>query len=254
MPEIQALTTRANELSGSVDWWNSAMIWALVFAAIAAIAVVLTTRVALVRAKQLGDVQGALIRAKDAQLTLDLRAKDEKISGLDLDSTEAKRGLAGLQKAASDAKAAQQRVEIELAKQQERAANAEQSLLELQEKVKSRHLSADQAATIKAFLLRAPPGSVDIEISLGAEDGSPFCKELAMAINAGGWKSTWGAQTAMYGQIRGTALIMKDVNSPPQSTATLQSALKSVDIEARGYTDHSLAKESLILLIAPKER
>jgi hypothetical protein len=102
--EIQALTARANALNGSVEWWNSAMIWALVFAALAAIAVVLTTRVALVRAKQLGDAQGALIRAKDAQLAVDLRTKDEKISDLG----------------------------IILATQQERAATAERSLLELQ--------------------------------------------------------------------------------------------------------------------------
>ena len=47
--EIQSLIARAGELSRGADWWNAAMLWALVFTAIAAIAVVLTTRMALRR-------------------------------------------------------------------------------------------------------------------------------------------------------------------------------------------------------------
>lgn len=56
------------------------MIWALVFAAFAAIAVVITTRIGITRAKQLSDVQGELIKAKDGQLAIDLRDKDIKIA------------------------------------------------------------------------------------------------------------------------------------------------------------------------------
>jgi len=54
------------------------MVWALVFAALAAVAVVVTTRAPLMRAKELGDVQAELIQAK--QLTLDLKDKDSKIA------------------------------------------------------------------------------------------------------------------------------------------------------------------------------
>lgn len=58
-----------------------------------------------------------------------------QVATLETNAANANRDLAGLQKAASDAKATQQRVEIELAKQRERAANAEQALLELREKL-----------------------------------------------------------------------------------------------------------------------
>jgi hypothetical protein len=68
MPEIQALTVRAQALSQSVDWWNAAMIWALVFTALAAIAVLVTTRIALKQAKQLAEVQDQIIQAKDIQV------------------------------------------------------------------------------------------------------------------------------------------------------------------------------------------
>src|SRR2546425_7214907 len=78
--EIQSLTTRAQDLSQSVEWWNEAIIWALVFAAIAAVAVVITTRIAITRAKQLADAQDAVIKAKDRQLAIDLLEKDKQIA------------------------------------------------------------------------------------------------------------------------------------------------------------------------------
>lgn len=96
MSEIQSLTERAESLSQSVDWWNTALIWALVFGAIAAIALVVTTRIGITRAKQLSDVQAELIGAKDRQLAIDLRDKDKKIAEADARAVEAQLELARL--------------------------------------------------------------------------------------------------------------------------------------------------------------
>jgi hypothetical protein len=144
--EIQFLSARAQELSQGVDWWNTAMIWALVFAAIAAIAVVFTTRIALVRAKQLADIQDKLIHIKDGRLSLDLKLKDEKIAEAGERAAEADKNAGEANKAAADAKTAQQRVETDLAKQQERAAKAEKDLVELKERIKHRRLTDKQSA------------------------------------------------------------------------------------------------------------
>jgi len=79
MPDIQTLTLRAQDLSQSVDWWNTAMIVGLVFAALAAVPVVITTHMALKRAKELSDTQDQLIQAKDAQLKAELaKIKDPR--------------------------------------------------------------------------------------------------------------------------------------------------------------------------------
>ena len=80
MSEIQSLTLRMESLNQSVERWNTAMIWSLAFVAIAAIAVVVTTRIALARAKELATVQEGLGQAKERQLTLDLGDKDVKIA------------------------------------------------------------------------------------------------------------------------------------------------------------------------------
>jgi hypothetical protein len=75
-----------------------------------------------------------------------------QVATLEMNAANANKDLAGLQKAASDAKAAQQKVETELAKQQERAANAERALLKLQEHNKPRHLAAEQQQNVATKL------------------------------------------------------------------------------------------------------
>lgn len=80
MTHIQSLSQKAGELNDSVNFWNTAVIVALILAALAGIAVVVTTRLALVRAKQLGSIQEQLLRAKDDDLALNLKDKDLKIA------------------------------------------------------------------------------------------------------------------------------------------------------------------------------
>jgi hypothetical protein len=88
--DIQSLAVRAQDLGRSVDFWNTAMIWALVVAALAAIAVVATTSVALNRAKQLADVESQLADAKDRQRDIELKDRDLKIAEAGQRAEEAK--------------------------------------------------------------------------------------------------------------------------------------------------------------------
>jgi len=66
--DIQSLTLRVRDLSQSVDLWNDAIIWTLVFAALAAIAVGLVTGIAFSKAKRLNEAQTELGQIKDKQL------------------------------------------------------------------------------------------------------------------------------------------------------------------------------------------
>jgi hypothetical protein len=65
------------------------MIWALVTAAIAAILVVLTTRISLQRTKELADAQAQLSKLKEEALQADLREKDLKIAEANRNAGEA---------------------------------------------------------------------------------------------------------------------------------------------------------------------
>jgi hypothetical protein len=98
--------------------------------------------------------------------------------------------VAGLQKSAADARAVQQRVETELAKQQERAANAERSLLELEERIKPRILTGDQRTILVDRLKQFDHGKVIISAELRAGgEGMEYADRLRDLFKYGaGWE------------------------------------------------------------------
>jgi len=103
------------------------MIWALIFAALAAVAVVATTRMVLLRTKELTTAQDDLGKAKDNQLTLDLRDKDVKIA-------EAQHGVV-------DAKNSASALSIELESEKQKTARfqkeADEARLALEKRVRN---------------------------------------------------------------------------------------------------------------------
>lgn len=82
MPDIQSLARRAHDLGAKVDWWNTAIIWVLVFAALVAVGTVLSTYMAFRRAKQFADAQEELNAAKEKALSDELGVKTLQIEHL----------------------------------------------------------------------------------------------------------------------------------------------------------------------------
>lgn len=155
VPEIQSLSLEIQKLNHSVEFWNSAIIVSLVFAAIAAIFVGVTTFVAFKKASLLADAQENLSKLKDVQLQTDLKNKD-----------------------------------IEIATTNERAARAEEQAakanLELERIKTPRSISsADRAEVIhdlKAF------AGTPYDLSAGTDSESvQFMKSLQSLLNDSGW-------------------------------------------------------------------
>jgi hypothetical protein len=243
--EIQSLTARAEQLSQDVDWWNTAMIWALVFAAIAAVAVVVTTRIALVRAKQLSDAQDRLIQAKDSQLALDLRGKDEKI--------------AGLEKEAADAKTAQQKVEIDLSKQRERTANAEIELEKVRQRQAPRGIPPNAESAMLSILKGAPPGKAAIVYQQGSPETFGFATTLwSFFIFHTGWQVSKPQPASSIVSGKGFAfntdviLMMHDLDKPSASQIALSQALAAAGFRIGSVRDDSLPIDLVVLLVSPK--
>jgi hypothetical protein len=157
--EIQALTIRTRDLYQSLDFWNTAMVWALVFAAVAATAVVVTTRFALTRSKQLAAAQDELIRAKDAQLALDLKEKDVKIAQAGRDAAEANRIA-----------------------EHERLAR-----LQLEARLADRTLTAAQQARIASRLRGFGPQTIDVIVVGTTPEVSRITDAIVAAIRQAGW-------------------------------------------------------------------
>ena len=130
MSDIPFLTSEVARLTGAVSSSNTAILVMMVVAAVAATGLVATQYIAFKRAENLAEVTGRLSAIKE-------RLSAGKIA-------EASERAGNAQKGAADAVAAQRKVEIELAKQQEKTAEAETALTKLRESLKDRTISPDQ--------------------------------------------------------------------------------------------------------------
>jgi hypothetical protein len=184
--EIQSLIARAGELGRGADWWNALMLWALVFTAIAAIAVVLTTRMALRRAKQLSEVQGRIIELKDSQLLLDLKEKNQKIAE------------AGATASAAETKAEGFRLDIakaneNTAKLENNAAAAKLETEKLKLVVAWRIIQPEAAAKLEK-LLSGKPGSVNLRYTDGDPEALYLAIQISQILGNAKWQVAPGAE------------------------------------------------------------
>jgi hypothetical protein len=121
-------------------------------------------------------------------------------------------------------------LETNLSKQRELAAKAERDLLELQERLKPRTLSAEQRRTLVATLRRARKGPVEIARLMGDSEASAFGTQLNEALEASGWR-TGGLSTVLPGEdVTGVVILISDAADPPAHTEAIEGALQSVGI------------------------
>jgi F0F1-type ATP synthase membrane subunit b/b' len=164
--------------------------------------------------------------------------------------------VAGLQKSAADAKAAQQKVEIELAKQQERTAIAERNLLQLREYLKDRTISNEQQRKFVAFLNQAKKdgmesGKVMIWWVSSDPDSYPLAMQLKSMLNDAGWNDV--TDMMMVSAIgSGFSIGVRDLKAPPTHAGVLQGALRAAGIPATPYQDPYVLEGAVSIGIAHK--
>jgi hypothetical protein len=109
-------------------------------------------------------------------------------------SSRVNRNLRGLDANLSKAKDAQLEVnlrnlDLEAARQQERAAKAERALLELQERLKWRTLTVEQATNLTNILKASPKREVIVRCVSGVTpEPCKFAEQLVRVFNESGWK------------------------------------------------------------------
>jgi hypothetical protein len=239
MSEIESLTLRVRELSQAVDWWNSAMIWGLALAAIAAVFVVIATRIVVNRSGRLSEAQELLNNAKDRQLQGDLKAKDIEIGSLKLRSDT---------------------VETELAKQRTRAATAERSLLELQERVKLRRLSAEQRKKLIDSLksptaVAVAKGPIRVQRLIFDEAAQPFAEDIKEAFGAAGWQTgDVGREVMLPGsQIPiGIAVVSHSTDTLPPHFVVIQQAFTAAGLAPTLGKNNNVPEGTVEILIGVK--
>ena len=104
MSDIQALTSKVQQLGSSASLWNRLALWAVAATAIVAALYFVFSLVASRKNTALQIAQAELDHAKDSQLAGDLKDKDVAISAADQKAASAKQETARLTKEAEQAK------------------------------------------------------------------------------------------------------------------------------------------------------
>lgn len=177
-----------------------------------------------------------------------------QVATLETNAADAKKDVAGLQKTAADAKTTQQKVEIELAKQQQRAAEAEHALLELQERIKDRHLTAEKRAELVALLAANPKGDIAVSCVGGHPEPCKFAAEIVDALKEAGWTVTTFMQGVMYvgSSPAGLMVQVQKVEEASQRAVVLQRALERIGFPCLGQLLPSLKENAVNLIIGSK--
>lgn len=120
------------------------------------------------------------------------------------------REVAESAKAISDAR-------TELARQQERAAVAEQSLLEMQERMRPRTLTSEQHAKAITALASAPKHVVTLSWASGDTESLSLANEIAIILKSAGW--IFKEEGGFVRNPHPTGIQVKSKRPTPSSTA-----------------------------------
>jgi len=133
---------------------------------------------------------------------------------------------------ASNAKAAQQKVEIALAAQQERAATAENSLIKLRESLKDRTISGAQEKILIESLRGAPSGVVEIWWTASDTDSFGLARQMVEIFKKSGWPPAT-ERFATGGTGNGFFLAVRDRFNAPSYAVSIQNAYKLIGIDMK---------------------
>ena len=130
----------------------------------------------------------------------------------------------------AEATAATTRLQVELSAQQEKTAQAERDLLEIQERLKPRTLSPGQRSQLRAALFAGPKGSFKLWCVTGSEEAQTFALDINNVFAVAGWETNRLVMVAMHS--RGLMLMVRgDTPGIPQAVPRIQSAFATIGFD-----------------------
>jgi hypothetical protein len=186
-----------------------------------------------------------------------------QVATLEKQAVDAKKDVASLQKAAADAKAAQQRVETELARQQERAANAERALeierierLRLEEAIAPRNIVS---MFVMVDALKKYTGKKAIIEYLDEDEPRRLAQDVSSTLGMAGWSVTmkpdpkfW--ETNIFVMFPGLRLPMtQEMTSTDEAAILLIQHLQADKLEVYSRPTATLPPDTIRIAIGRKE-
>lgn len=130
-----------------------------------------------------------------------LKSSEEKIAGLTAETARANERT--------------RTMGLELEKQRERTARAEKELLEVQERLQPRRLTAAQRTGLREDLSQGPQTEIQIAFVSGNIESETFANDFAEVFHLSGWKIGAMSSTTFIGKGPvGVRLVVQDAHAP----------------------------------------
>ncbi len=244
MSELDSLNAKKTGLENTQSGWEIALSIALLVTALAAFLVFVFDSKVRKSSKAIQEVQNDIIRAKDAQLALDLKTKDVEIGALGKKTAEANERVTNAQVSvalaeqhSAEAATKAESFRLDIANANERAASANEiaererlARIQLEARLADRVLTAATQSELTVLAASHPHGTrADICVFGSTLEIANIAKSLNDSLTAGGWDvRQW--QILSGGAVRGI-LIAAD---PKADTSIAQAAFKLVSILVSG--------------------
>jgi hypothetical protein len=266
---LDVLNGTSGTLPNAVEAAAKANTWLFIASTIAAVLVVVLGILSWRSANKVQDAMNADAHARIAEARAEAARANERaekleaanlalrgqVATVEIQAASAMTEVAAVQKVAADAKATQQRVEIELGLQQERAAAAEKELLELKERIKGRELTPSQKGSLSRALRDGTKGTITVSCSNVTSEPCTFATQLVDALHESGWSVTFKTNVMIMGPPGGSPLLIQIQNKDrvPRRASALQKALQLVGFDAPAEVNkEDLGPDDVHLLV--KER
>lgn len=187
---------------------------------------------------------------------------DKQIAIAKADAARAKEGIANAEAESAKATVEVARLQVVVANAETRRAEAEKALLELQERIKDRHLTAEQKRKFLAALNGKPNGQVEVRCPLGNPEVRSFALEFAEVFKERGWQVTLNDRVIITPAPTDLRLwIHTDESSEtprlvtgeaPIRARSIIDAFASAGLRLEIQFDHEVPKDGLVLLIGYK--
>jgi hypothetical protein len=189
-----------------------------------------------------------------ARLTKEAETLRAEAESARADIARAQADAAKANEGAVKASAEVARLQIVVANAETKRAEAEQALLELQERVKPRHFTPEQRARFIALLKDAP--KMTVEVNCVDQEACAFAQQIASALREAGW-NVIGGEGEVFSLLKaffGVELLQKNPGKALPAYKALYEAFSAIGQEFRPVYDTTgtLAEDRLAISVGTK--
>jgi len=195
------------------------------------------------------DVEIAKLNADAEKAKTERVEADKQIEIAKADAARAKEGIANAEAQSAKAAVEVERLRIIVANAEKERAEAQKALLDLQERIRPRHLSAEQWQKLLERLKEGPVGSFSLLSVANNPESIGFARELAAVLKEAGW-TLLKDEYAMASSFSGIGILVPNPENP--RGAHLQKVLTEVGFPVVAELSPKREPDSVLLYVGSK--